>query len=166
MVNHPIARGISAAILINNKPAEKHPDPENPHVRADEKDSEHLFKFLKNYHDDPAIARDICAVTKQVYIEATPGETFSIRLAVEPPFKLGTTAKLGFVVYVDGEKVVDTKCARKRMKGSKNSWEFVLEGIMKGKGLAAKANPFQFAEIRTSKCIWEECGSSSTLEAD
>jgi hypothetical protein len=100
-------------------------------------------------HDDLKTARDQGHCTSANYIESSDGQSFTIKLTVEPPYKIDCS-KLAFYCYIDGEIRRITHCERPRLNGNEGCWEFEVKGLQKDKGRRTKEQQFRFVKIETS----------------
>jgi hypothetical protein len=121
--------GITATVLIDGAVAPEIPDPDEIQVS----------------HKNPRVAHHQTNVTVSRYIQCVTDEPFSIKLKVEPPYRIDCP-KLGFEIKVDGKAAWTATAARPRLRESNGKWEIEIEGVKEGKGI-------RFVEIATGMFI-------------
>lgn len=144
--------GITVTVLMPDKAAQEHHDPEDPDSTYREPDSDRVRKFLESIHPNTTVARQINAVTVTRYIEAVPGNRFAVKVKVDPDYPM-IDSKLGFYLYIDGqeEPAANVKCERPRLIDNDGHWEMTIKGPWVGKGQSCHSRGFLFTSISLSR---------------
>ncbi|TAQ83913.1 hypothetical protein B7494_g7759 [Chlorociboria aeruginascens] len=124
--------GISAEVLVNGKPIPEIPDRDEIEV----------------IHDDLNVVAWQSVRTVSTYLQTTTDTPFSIKVSVAPPYRIDCS-KLGFHFMIDGKLVWTAKCERPSLAKNEGKWEFVIGGLMEGKGRRCTRKKFRFASIET-----------------